>query len=482
MGLFSRTLSRLDELKRALTKDPASRQFLALADEHRRQGQVAEAISVLEKGLVQDPTSVAGHVALGRLFQQSGRGEDAIASYQTALRLDPQNLVALRQAADLYLGKGDKVEAIKRLKLFRGLSPGDREVNELIRQLDEELASTAAPRPATRFPTGTVPVFAAEASAYPPPVPPMPFATAEIAALPESRPEGKGTTAEAAVSPFPSPEGSVAAFSEGAAEPAEAPESFEDVEPIAMRDAPVAPPAAAPVLADASFEALAGPPASPAPEPFPEPFAPPPTGSRAAHAAPAGSPAATETLAALLRAQGHLGEAEGAYRDLAGRESDPARAARFSTLADEIAAARVGTPRGRLEAWVAPFTRALGKRETDLVATVEEAVRRIGPSSALVTDLEGVPVVSVGPRSDADAMESLAAELTAFWKNVRRSRSEIGEGALDGLVLSCSAGTAVVRAITPSYALLVKAGAGIPVGRLRYEAARAAEQLRPALV
>ena len=110
------------------------------------------------------------------------------------------------------------------------------------------------------------------------------------------------------------------------------------------------------------------------------------------------------------------------------------------------------------------------------------AAAGIGPSSAVVTDLEGVPVVSVGPRVDADAMESLAAELTAFWKNVRRSRSEIGEGALDGLVLSCSAGTAVVRAITPSYALLVKAGAGIPVGRLRYEAARAAEQLRPALV
>lgn len=478
MGLFSRTLSRLDELKRALTKDPASRQFLALADEHRRQGQVAEAISVLEKGLAQDPTSVAGHVALGRLFQQSGRGEDAIASFQTALRLDPQNLVALRQAADLYLGKGDKVEAIKRLKLFRGLSPGDREVNELIRQLDEELASTAAPRPATRFPTGTVPVFATEAPAYPPPVPPMPFATAEIAVPPEPTHEGMGTTAEAAVSPFPTPEGSVAAFSEGAAEPAAAPESFEDAEPIDVRDAPVAPPAAATTLADASFEALAGPPASPAPEPL----APPPIGSRAAHAASAGSPAPTETLAALLRAQGHLGEAEGAYRDLAGRESDPARAARFSALADEIAAARVGTPRGRLEAWVVPFTRALGRRESDLVATVEEAVRRIGPSSALVTDLEGVPVVSVGPRSDADAMESLAAELTAFWKNVRRSRSEIGEGALDGLVLSCSAGTAVVRAITPSYALLVKAGAGIPAGRLRYEAARAAEQLRPALV
>lgn len=483
MGLFSRTLSRLDELKRALTKDPASRQFLALADEHRRQGQVAEAISVLEKGLVQDPTSVAGHVALGRLLQQSGRGEDAIASFQTALRLDPQNLVALRQAADLYLGKGDKVEAIKRLKLFRGLSPGDREVNELIRQLDEELASTAAPRPTTRVPTGAVPVFAAEAPSYPPPVPRMPFATDGIAILPKPTPEAKETPAELAAPPVPPPDEAVAAaLPEASAAPSPAGAPLEDLEPIALQDGPVPPPVAAPVPAEDASEDLAGPAAPPVPRPVPGPAVPPPVAPRAAPAVPAGTPVATETLAALLRAQGHLGEAEEAYRELAGRESDPVRAARFAALAEEIGAARVGTPRGRLEAWVEPFTRALGRRETELVATVEEAVRRIGPSSAVVTDLEGVPVVSVGPRVDAEAMESLAAELTAFWKNVRRSRGEIGEGALDALVLSCSAGTAVVRAITPSYALLVKAGAGIPVGRLRYETARAAEQLRPALV
>jgi len=79
-------------------------------------------------------------------------------------------------------------------------------------------------------------------------------------------------------------------------------------------------------------------------------------------------------------------------------------------------------------------------------------------------------------------MENLAAELTAFWKNVRRSSAEIGEGSLDSLVLTGSAGTAAVKVITPAYALLLKAGPGIPAGRIRFEAARAAEQLRPALL
>ena len=150
MGFFSRTLSRLDELKRVLTRDPASRQFLALADEYRRQGKHKEAIEVLQGGLAQNPSAVAGHVALGRLLQQSGRLDEALVSFHAALKLDPQNLVALRQTADLHLSRGDKVEAIKKLKLFRGLSPGERDVNELIRQLDDELAAASSGRPLVR--------------------------------------------------------------------------------------------------------------------------------------------------------------------------------------------------------------------------------------------------------------------------------------------------------------------------------------------
>jgi len=189
----------------------------------------------------------------------------------------------------------------------------------------------------------------------------------------------------------------------------------------------------------------------------------------------------TETLAELLRAQGHLGEAQAAYRDLGLAEPDAERARRLLGVADEISASREGTARGRLEEWVAPFSRQLGARSADFVAVVDETVRRLGGGAAVVTDFEGVPVVSVGPRSEGEAMENLAAELTAFWKNVRRSREEVGEGVLDSLVLSGSAGTVAVKVITPAYALLLKADAGTPAGRIRFEAARAAEQLRPVL-
>lgn len=489
MGFFGRTLSRIDEVKRVLSREPGARQFLAQADELRRAGQLDEAIDVLERGLAQSPGSVAGHVALGRLLQQNGRLDPALAAYQAALKLDPQNLVALRQTADLFLSRGEKVEAIKKLKLFRGLSPGDREVNELIRQLDEEIAASAraarpeatqpfpaaAPEGAGPSPRPAVPPLAvpsaapAPVPAVLPPLPPPPALSAAgfppAPALPPPVPSDASADRGLAgieVSPV-----------ERAAGPLDAAGAFmEELPPFDAR--PVERPAEEPAPFETEPPVTGGPSEGPldaAPAPFPEePSAPP------------AAPGATETLAELLRAQGHLGEAREAYLALAESEPDEVRSGRYRAIAREIEAARAETARGRLEAWVEPFSRRRAGGEVDLVAAVEGVVARLGPSAAVVTDLEGVPVVSAGPRSEAEAMESLAAELTAFWKNVRRSRGEIGEGALDSLVLTGSDGTAAIKAVTPSYALLLKAGPGVSAGRIRFEAARAAEQLRPALL
>jgi tetratricopeptide (TPR) repeat protein/predicted regulator of Ras-like GTPase activity (Roadblock/LC7/MglB family) len=450
MGIFSRTLSRLDELKRALTRDPASRQFLALADELRRQGQVEEAIEVLKRGLEQSPAAVAGHVALGRLLQGQGRLDEASVAFQDALNLDPQNLVAIRQLADLHLSRGDKVEAIKKLKLFRGLSPGDREVNELIRQLDGEIAE-AGRQPARTEPVSAVPEAPAlpEVGSIPPPV--APFVPLPLA------PELPGVRAEPAVDP-------------------------RDVEPSTPRTGPE-PGGEAPLaaLAEDARESAAG--AAGGLRPIAgEDRAREVDGTDEGDRAPGTVPPVTETLAELLRAQGHLGEAREAYLDLARTSADAERAQAFRLAADDIGAARARTTRGRLEAWLETFGRRRERRGGDLAGVVEEALKRLGASAAVVTDFEGVPVVAAGPRSEGEAMENLAAELTAFWKNVRRSRAEIGEGTLECLVLAGANGTAAVRVITPEYALLLKAGPGIPAGRIRYEAARAAELLRPALL
>ncbi|HMM34442.1 MAG TPA: tetratricopeptide repeat protein [Thermoanaerobaculia bacterium] len=502
MGLFSRTLSRIDEIKRSLTRETGTRQFLAVADEHRRQGRPREAIDILESGLAQNPSSVAGYVALGRLFQQTGQLDKAIDSFQSALKLDPQNLVAIRQLADVHLARGEKVEAIKRLKLFRGLSPGDREVAELIRQLDVELAPPPSPKSGLRIPVPAVPKAPAPGGSHPPGGPvgtgapkaePLPaaFVPENVSAPASPLPAEAIAPHVAALPDLPAP-GAVSDSSEAVAgpEPERLAESS-DAAPGPFQEESLPFPAAAPSLPaaattgagqalDTLFEGAG---AEVPPEPanastLSEPVVAP---SPAAPEPPS-VPAATETLAELLRAQGHLGRARAAYLELARIEPDAAKARRYAEAAAEIGVARSASVRGRLEQWVEPFARRPRPTDGDLAAAVEEVVERLAPAAALVTDLEGVPVVTVGPRHEAEAMESLSAELTAFWKNVRRARAEVGEGELRSLVLTGSAGTASVQAITSEYALLLKTVPGIPAGRIRFEAARAAEHLRPALL
>jgi tetratricopeptide (TPR) repeat protein len=142
MALFGSTSapsSRLEELKKILQRDPTSRQFLALAEEYRKQGKVRDAIVTLERGLSIHASSVAAHVSLGKAYQQIERWEEAIRSYQNALRYDRDNLVAIRQLAEVHLSRGDKLEALKKLKLYQGLKSGEKDVQEAIERLEEEL-------------------------------------------------------------------------------------------------------------------------------------------------------------------------------------------------------------------------------------------------------------------------------------------------------------------------------------------------------
>src|SRR5512141_2930055 len=168
----STPVSRLEELKRLLQKDRTSRQCLALAEEYRRHGKYRDAVITLERGLQMHSTSVAAHVALGRTYQQLDRLEDAIRAFTNALRLDRENLVAIRQLAEVYLAKGDKIEAIKKLKLYRGLKAGDRDVNDIIARLEGEMSAAVGERAGYR--SGVRPAVDAPPGFPPPPPTPGP--------------------------------------------------------------------------------------------------------------------------------------------------------------------------------------------------------------------------------------------------------------------------------------------------------------------
>ncbi|HEY6931346.1 MAG TPA: tetratricopeptide repeat protein [Thermoanaerobaculia bacterium] len=148
---------RIRDLKRRLELEPASRLFVALAEEYRKTGQLAEALSTLQRGLLAHPGYLSAHVALGRAYLESGQITEAIATFSKVLANDPGNLVSAKSLADIYLSRGESVEAIKKYKLYRALS-GDRTVDEIVERLEIELA----PPP---------PGSDAQAAAPPPPPP-----------------------------------------------------------------------------------------------------------------------------------------------------------------------------------------------------------------------------------------------------------------------------------------------------------------------
>ena len=478
MAFFGRSTpppSRLEELKSVVQRDPGSRQFLALAEELRKDGEFAEAIRALENGLRFHPDYVAAHVALGRVCRETGRVDDALNAFLNALKIDGENLVAIKQAALLYVEKGDRIEAVKKLKLYRGLNPGDKEIAEQIERLDEELGTTSRLRPSSQ-PAG-LPLPQREPFSRPFFVPPP---------APDA-PEGVSAW-EVFPAPYDALPKVVVLDRDGAARPtAVEPDVFlfdVEMERVAQEE---------------RFPASSGPFSEEVELPVEDEDRTLPGGPIPA-AAPAAEPRGdrrrdmvTETLADLYLAQGLRAEAKKVFETLAHTEADPGRAAGYLARARAIAAAEAEEAaedvaaathaadprRERLEAYLHRVGRPQHD-SGDLSPIVGELIKAgSGIETAIVTETGGVPVVTAGPFGPAE--EALVVELAGFWKNLQRESGDVEAGEPSLVSLVASAGSAVVSGIGDGYALVLRIAAGASMGRVRYQAAMAASRLRPLL-
>lgn len=535
MALFggpSQPVTRLEELKRLLQRDPTSRQFLALAEEFRRHGKYRDAVITLERGLSLHQNSVAGHVALGKTYQQLDRLEDAIRAFNNALRIDRENLVAIRQLAEVYLAKGDKIEAIKKLKLYRGLKAGDRDVNDIIARLETEMSAAVGERAGFRsgvrpavpapFPPAPGPASssslrraallrkletrAPEAASAPParderPSDPMAltYDGASIAsALERSRPMEDVPPPPKAPPPpqedfflqtVPEPAAPAApAVPAGGVPPFTAPiaQLRDTVPPFTMPAAPlpieVSPPEVdlddvptAPFEFPVDLYRVGAPPEAPAPSAAvtPDPIPPPPPDFTE-------PPLVTPTLAALYEKQGFAADARETYRTLAETEADEARSRALREKAAALPAERRDWP--HLRRLARRFPKRTDATANDLHAMIRALVESIeGVRAATLTDLEGLPVVTAGPGARESGLEVLVAELTSFLKNVGRSAGEVGAGRLNSLALTGENGTAVVSRVNDDYSLILHVDPDAILGEVRWEAERTARALAPAV-
>ena len=137
------TNARIEELKARLGADATSRHFYPLAEELRKVGRLEEAEQILREGLTKHSTYVSAWVSLGRVLKDQSKWHEAVDVLRRASTLDPGNVVTERLLGESHLALGDKLEALKKLKLVYALMPSDQALEAQITALDREVNGTA---------------------------------------------------------------------------------------------------------------------------------------------------------------------------------------------------------------------------------------------------------------------------------------------------------------------------------------------------
>ena len=129
--------ARLDELKKKFDENPR-RYFAPLANEHRKSGNLDQAIALCRAHLPQQPAHISGHIVLGQALFEAGELDESRATFLTALELDPENLIALRYLGDIARNGGDVSTARSWYQRVLDVDPRNDEIEQLLRELDSQ--------------------------------------------------------------------------------------------------------------------------------------------------------------------------------------------------------------------------------------------------------------------------------------------------------------------------------------------------------
>ena len=154
--------ARLDELKKKFDENPR-RYFAPLANEHRKSGDLDQAIALCRAHLPQQPAHISGHIVLAQALFEAGSLDEARENFHSALGLDPENLIALRYLGDIARDADDVETARSWYQRVLEVDPRNDEIVQIVRELDmprAERTEVAEAEPPTSQPVAetTAPV------------------------------------------------------------------------------------------------------------------------------------------------------------------------------------------------------------------------------------------------------------------------------------------------------------------------------------
>ena len=145
------TNPRLEELRAKFQENPR-RYFAPYANELRKAGDPAQAITVCRTHLASQPGHVSGHIVLGQALYEAGEANDARDVFTAALELDPENLIALRSLGEIAQVNGDFGAARQWYQRLLDADPRNSEVAQLLSDIpaDVPVKPIAMPEPESR--------------------------------------------------------------------------------------------------------------------------------------------------------------------------------------------------------------------------------------------------------------------------------------------------------------------------------------------
>lgn len=153
-------------------RDPEGRAFVPLADAYRRAKDLDRALEVVSIGLERHPDLASAYVVEAWVHQDRGDADGATAAWEQVLRLDADNVEALKGLGCLMAAAGSVEKAAPLIEKARALDPEQPDLRELIAQMaptveEPPRQEAATPAPVTEVEVVPPPAADVEASAPP---------------------------------------------------------------------------------------------------------------------------------------------------------------------------------------------------------------------------------------------------------------------------------------------------------------------------
>lgn len=140
---------RIFKCRKILEEDPNSQIFAALAESHRKKGELDKAFRVCQNGLKVHPSYGSAHVVMAKINLDRGLYDWAEIEARKAMELDGRTRTLELLLAEIYIYKGEFDRAIKLLMQLHQTDPNNDQIQRLLdiaRKLPEESRAIIGPR------------------------------------------------------------------------------------------------------------------------------------------------------------------------------------------------------------------------------------------------------------------------------------------------------------------------------------------------